>query len=71
MTEKEAFLNMIRKATRNRYERSQFKDCWPDYSEFEKIYFEGHEGNIISVSNADEDDTFFHFDDDGNLMFID
>lgn len=34
MTEKEVFLNMIRKATKNRYERSAFKDCWPDYSEF-------------------------------------
>lgn len=70
MTEKEAFLNMIRKATRNKYERSEFKDCWPDYSEFEKNYFE-EGGNTISVSNADCEETFFYFDDDGNLMSID
>lgn len=69
MTEKEVFLKMIRKATKNSYERSAFKDCWPDYSEFEKNYFE-EEGNAITVTNNNEDETFFYFDDDGSLISI-
>lgn len=67
MTEKEIFVNMLRKVVKKRFKQVSYENY---YDEFEEAYFLENK-NVVHVYNANDDCINFYFDKDEKLNFFD
>lgn len=67
MTEKETFVNMLRKVVKKRFKQVSYENY---YDEFEEAYFLENK-NVVHVYNANDDCINFYFDKDEKLNFFD
>ena len=71
MTEKETFVNMLRKAVKERFKQASYGNhAEKYYDEFEEAYFLENK-DVVHVYNANDDCINFYFDKDEKLNFFD